>query len=149
LAAGTGGAGHDFGKEAIDTLLKFMEDNRDRIVVIVAGYPSEMRRFIESNPGLSSRFTKTIDFPSYDVVDLCEILKRMAARQQFSLPDDFSAALTPWIAQRSQASDWGNARSMRTLLEKARESQAIRISTNPNADLSRIETADLLDATVS
>ncbi|HVI61810.1 MAG TPA: AAA family ATPase [Bradyrhizobium sp.] len=148
LAAIQGGA-HDFGKEAIDTLLKFMEDNRERIVVIVAGYPNEMRRFIESNPGLSSRFTKTIDFPPYGVVDLCEILKRMAARQKFSLPDDFQAALTPWIEQRSKVQDWGNARSMRTLLEKARESQAIRISTDADADLSRIETADLLDATVS
>jgi SpoVK/Ycf46/Vps4 family AAA+-type ATPase len=149
LAAGGGGSGHDFGKEAIDTLLKFMEDNRDRLVVIVAGYPNDMRRFIESNPGLSSRFTKTIDFPSYGVADLCEILRRMAARQLFSLPDDFAAALTPWIVQRSRAADWGNARSMRTLLEKARESQAIRISTDASADLSRIETADLLDATVS
>jgi SpoVK/Ycf46/Vps4 family AAA+-type ATPase len=149
LAAGGGGSGNDFGREAIDTLLKFMEDNRDRIVVIVAGYPNDMRRFIESNPGLSSRFTKTIDFPSYGVADLCEILKRMAARQQFSLPDDFADALTPWIEQRSKAADWGNARSMRTLLEKARESQAIRISTDASADLSRIDTADLLDATVS
>ena len=146
LAASTGGTGHDFGKEATDTLLKFMEDNRERIVVIVAGYPNEMRRFIESNPGLSSRFTKTIDFPAYGVADLCEILKRMATRQQFALPDDFAVALTPWIEQHSKATDWGNARSMRTLLEKARESQAIRISTDPNADLSRIETADLLDA---
>ena len=149
LAAGSGGSGHDFGKEAIDTLLKFMEDNRDRIIVIVAGYPNEMRRFIESNPGLSSRFTKTVDFPRYAANDLCEILKRMAARQQFSLPDDFAAALTPWIDERSKAPDWGNARSMRTLLEKAREAQAIRISTDANADLSRIETADLLEATVS
>jgi len=148
LAAIQGGA-HDFGKEAIDTLLKFMEDNRERIVVIVAGYPNEMRRFIESNPGLSSRFTKTIDFPPYGVADLCEILRRMASRQKFALPDDFQAALTPWIEQRSKVQDWGNARSMRTLLEKARESQAIRISTDADADLSRIETADLLDATVS
>jgi SpoVK/Ycf46/Vps4 family AAA+-type ATPase len=149
LAAGTGGGGPDFGKEAIDTLLKFMEDNRDRIIVIVAGYPNDMRRFIESNPGLSSRFTKTVDFPGYGAADLCEILRRMAARQQFSLPDDFVGALTPWIEQRSKAPDWGNARSMRTLLEKAREAQAIRISTDAKADLSRIETADLLEATVS
>jgi stage V sporulation protein K len=149
-AANTGtGVGHDFGKEAIDTLLKFMEDNRERIIVIVAGYPRDMQRFVDANPGLSSRFTKTIDFPKYGVGDLCEILRRMAARQRFTLPDDFSAALTPWIEARSQAADWGNARSMRTLLEKAREAQAIRISTDENADLSRIETADLLDATVS
>jgi SpoVK/Ycf46/Vps4 family AAA+-type ATPase len=149
LAAGTGGGGHDFGKESIDTLLKFMEDNRDRIIVIVAGYPNEMRRFIESNPGLSSRFTKTVNFPGYGASDLCEILRRMAARQQFSLPDDFVAALTPWIEEHATARDWGNARSMRTLLEKAREAQAIRISTDAGADLSRIETADLLEATVS
>jgi stage V sporulation protein K len=149
LAAGSGGGGSDFGKEAIDTLLKFMEDNRDRIIVIVAGYPNDMRRFIESNPGLASRFTKTVDFPSYGPADLCEILRRMAARQHFSLPDDFIAALTPWIEQRRGASDWGNARSMRTLLEKAREAQAIRISTDPLADLSRIATEDLLEATAS
>jgi SpoVK/Ycf46/Vps4 family AAA+-type ATPase len=148
LASG-GGGGNDFGKEAIDTLLKFMEDNRDRIVVVVAGYPNEMRRFIESNPGLSSRFTKTVDFPAYGPDDLCEILRRMASRQHFSLPDDFVGALTPWIETRRQAPDWGNARSMRTLLEKAREAQAIRISTDAAADLSRIETADLLEATVS
>jgi stage V sporulation protein K len=149
LAAPTGGGGPDFGKEAIDTLLKFMEDNRDRVVVIVAGYPNDMRRFIESNPGLSSRFTKTVDFPAYGVADLCEILRRMAARQHFSLPDDFVTALTPWIESRTGAPDWGNARSIRTLLEKARESQAIRISTDASADLSRIETADLLDATMN
>jgi SpoVK/Ycf46/Vps4 family AAA+-type ATPase len=145
--ASTGGA-YDFGKEAIDTLLKFMEDNRERIIVIVAGYPNDMRRFIESNPGLSSRFTKTINFPAYGTSDLCEILKRMAARQQFSLPDDFVATLTPWIEQHTGSHDWGNARSMRTLLEKAREAQAFRIATNADADLSRIETADLLEATV-
>jgi SpoVK/Ycf46/Vps4 family AAA+-type ATPase len=149
LAAVQGGGGHDFGKEAIDTLLKFMEDNRDRIVVIVAGYPNDMRRFVESNPGLSSRFTKTINFPPYGPADLCEILKRMAAHQHFSLPEDFQTALAPWIEQRSKAPDWGNARAMRTLLEKARESQAIRISTDAGADLSRIQTEDLLDATTN
>jgi len=150
LAANAGsGEGHDFGKEAIDTLLKFMEDNRDRIVVIVAGYPNEMRRFIESNPGLASRFTKTVDFPAYGAADLCEILKRMAEQQHFTLPGDFASALTTWIEGRLKSSDWGNARSMRTLLEKAREAQAIRIAMDADADLSRIATEDLVEATVS
>jgi stage V sporulation protein K len=73
----------------------------------------------------------------------------MATQQKFSLPDDFATTLAPWIEERSKAQDWGNARSMRTLLEKARESQAIRISSDANPDLSRIEAVDLLDATVS
>ncbi|APT30373.1 ESX-1 secretion system protein EccA1 [Methylobacterium phyllosphaerae] len=145
LAAG-GGGGSDFGKEAIDTLLKFMEDNRDRIIVIVAGYTNDMRRFIDTNPGLAGRFTKTIEFPPYSPKDLCEILKRMAARQQFALPEGFEAALTPWLAQRSRAEDWSNAREMRTLLEKAREAQAARVALQ-GGDLRRLEIVDLLRAT--
>jgi SpoVK/Ycf46/Vps4 family AAA+-type ATPase len=145
--AGPPGSGGDFGKEAIDTLLKFMEDHRDRIMVIVAGYPNEMRRFIDTNPGLAGRFTKTIDFPRYSAEEMCEILRRMADRQHFILPDDFHARIKPWIAERSRADDWANAREMRTLLEKAREAQAMRISINPSADLSRLEIEDLLNAT--
>src|SRR5450631_3765033 len=109
LAASAGGNA-DFGKEAIDTLLRFMVDNRDRIVVIVAGYRNEMRRFIDSNPGLGSRFSKTVEFPSYDANELCEIFRRMTARQQFGLPDGFEARLRPWIEGRSTAEDWANAR---------------------------------------
>ena len=119
--AAPSGEGADLGKEAIDTLLKFMEDNRDRIIVIVAGYRNEMRRFIDSNPGLGSRFSKTVDFPSYNSAELCEIFRRMAARQQFALPEGFEAKLKPWIEGRSKSDDWANAREMRTLLEKARE----------------------------
>ncbi|MGH6778052.1 MAG: AAA family ATPase [Bradyrhizobium sp.] len=144
--AGTPGSSGDFGKEAIDTLLKFMEDHRDRIMVIVAGYPNDMRRFIDTNPGLAGRFTKTIDFPRYNADDLCEILRRMAAKQHFTLPAGFEAKIRPWIAERSRADDWANAREMRTLLEKAREAQAMRIATNPSADLSRIEIVDLMQA---
>src|SRR6516164_392759 len=142
-----GGGGHDFGKEAIDTLLKFMEDNRDRIVVIVAGYRNQMRRFIDSNPGLASRFSKTIDFPSYTTAELCEIFRRMAARQQFNLPDGFEEKLKPWIESRARAEDWANAREMRTLLEKTREAQALRVAKDASADVSVVTIEDVVHAT--
>lgn len=142
LAGGTTATG-DFGHEAIDTLLKFMEDNRDRIVVIVAGYPNEMRRFIDSNPGLASRFTKTIEFPPYSANELVAILSLMAKQQNYLLPDDIEAKLKPWIERRMHSENWGNAREIRTLLERAREAQALRIAANPSADVSRLEMVDI------
>jgi stage V sporulation protein K len=146
-ALSTGGVGHDFGREAIDTLIKFMEDNRDRIIVIVAGYPKEMRRFISSNPGMASRFTKTIEFPRYSAQELCEIFRAMATAQHFKLPLGFEAKLLPWIDANAKRDDWGNAREMRTLLEKLREVQALRIMKEPTDDLTRIELVDLVQAT--
>jgi SpoVK/Ycf46/Vps4 family AAA+-type ATPase len=146
LSAQEGGVGHDFGREAIDTLIKFMEDNRDRIVVIVAGYPKEMRRFISSNPGMASRFTKTIEFPSYSAQELCKIFHAMATAQHFKLPAGFEAKLLPWIDANAKRDDWGNAREMRTLLEKVREAQALRIMKEPTDDLTRIELVDLVQA---
>src|SRR5262249_28416392 len=145
LASAPGG-GPDFGREAIDTLLKFMEDNRDRIVVIVAGYPNEMRRFIDSNPGLASRFTKTIEFPPCSAGDLASILRVMAKRQNYQLPDDLDAKLKPWIESRMRSESWGNGREMRTLLERAREAQAVRIAANPTSDVGRLEMADIIGA---
>ncbi len=135
--------GHDFGQEAIDTLLKFMEDNRDRIVVIVAGYPNEMQRFIGSNPGLSSRFTKTIEFPPYTADELAAILRVMAKQQNFVLPDDLEASLGPWIKLGTRNKSWGQAREMRTLLERAREAQAMRITRDPSGDVRQLAIADI------
>jgi S1-C subfamily serine protease/AAA+ superfamily predicted ATPase len=135
--------GNDFGQEAVDTLLKFMEDNRDRIVVIVAGYPNEMQRFINSNPGLSSRFTKTIEFPPYAANELAAILRVMAKRQNFVLPDDLESSLDPWIRVGMRNKSWGQAREMRTLLERAREAQAIRVAHDPSGDVRQLAMADI------
>jgi S1-C subfamily serine protease/SpoVK/Ycf46/Vps4 family AAA+-type ATPase len=135
--------GNDFGQEAIDTLLKVMEDNRDRIVVIVAGYPNEMQRFINSNPGLSSRFTKTIEFPPYAANELVAILRVMAKQQNFVLPDDFESSLGPWIKLGMRNKSWGQAREMRTLLERAREAQATRIAHDPSGDVRQLAMPDI------
>lgn len=136
--------GSDFGGEVIDTILKFMEDNRDRLVVIVAGYPGPMRKFISSNPGLASRFTRTVEFPAYSAPDLIEILNRMARAQSYKLPEEASDILRPWIQSRQNSDEWGNAREMRTVLEKARGAQALRLAHAPlGPDLQSLTENDL------
>jgi Trypsin-like peptidase domain/AAA lid domain len=120
-----------------------MEDNRDRIVVIVAGYPNKMHAFIGSNPGLASRFTKTIAFPPYTADELAEIVRLMAKRQNYVLPDELETRLKPWINIGMRNKTWGNAREMRTLLERAREAQALRIAADPSTDIRKLEMADI------
>lgn len=124
-----GSSGGGFGKEAIEVLLKFMEDNRSRIIVIVAGYPNEMRRFVSSNPGLASRFAKTIDFPAYRPTELLAIFRRIARERQYELPDSgLERLLNPWFADRMKSTEWGNARSIRNLFERVCEEQANRLA---------------------
>lgn len=141
--------GGGFGKEAIEVMLKFMEDHRSRIIVIVAGYPNEMRRFISSNPGLASRFAKTIDFPAYRPSELIAIFQRIAGERQYELPDEGTARLLkPWVVDRMHSAEWGNARSIRNLFERVCEEQANRLAmaSDPGHPIQKISLGDIQSA---
>ena len=117
----------DFGDEAIEALLKRMEDHRHRLVVIVAGYPRLMRRFLESNPGLRSRFSREIDFPDYSTEELVEIFGRFASEHAYTLGDGAEDALRSIFANAERGESFGNARFARTLFEQALNAQALRL----------------------
>jgi probable Rubsico expression protein CbbX len=117
----------DYGQEAIEILLQVMENQRDDLVVIVAGYADRMATFFKSNPGLSSRIAHHIDFPDYSPVELMEITRKMAAQMNYLLADDAAAALGEYIALRLQQPHFANARSMRNALDRARLRQAMRL----------------------
>lgn len=120
---------NDFGSEAIDTLLKLMEDHRDRIVVIVAGYKNRMEKFVNSNPGLSSRFNRYIDFPSYTNKELIEILSLLAKSSSYELKTDVLDSIEPMISneKKLRGEAFGNARYIRNIFERAIERQASRL----------------------
>ncbi|MFF5292483.1 AAA family ATPase [Paractinoplanes globisporus] len=131
LAPDEGGSGNTFGQEAIDTLLKAMEDNRERLAVIAAGYTAPMRKFIDSNPGLQSRFTRYIEFEDYGPGELRQILDASFAAKGLVVSPDADAGLTRLIADlyRRRDAKFGNGRAMRELFEKIIGRQAQRLST--------------------
>jgi stage V sporulation protein K len=146
LASRPGGEPDQFGLEAIDTLMKEMEDRRERLVVIVAGYAEQMEQFLRSNPGLPSRFTKTILFPAYTSEELVHIARGMAESEGLRFAADSDEMLVDFFERARTRADFGNARTARTLLERAREAQALRIAPllgTPNADLVTVTADDL------
>ncbi len=126
----TDGGDQGYGGECIATLLKRMEDDRDRLVVIVAGYPEEMKKFIDSNPGLESRFNRYIEFPDYTAEELAAIFRQQARKNEYILSPDVERWIDPAMALWTQDRDrkFGNGRYVRNLFEKAVERQAIRVS---------------------
>ena len=124
------GYGSDYGQEAISTLLKRMEDDRDRLVVIIAGYPKEMQRFIDSNPGLQSRFNRYINFPDYSASELVDIFKMYLKKNEYTIAPDAEETLRTKVeyvvAHKNR--NFGNARYIRNLFEKSIQCQANRLS---------------------
>lgn len=142
---------NDFGQEAIDTLLKMMEDYRDRLVVIVAGYENQMQRFIDSNPGLASRFNRYLRFNNYAPSELFEILNRLCVSSNYCLPTDAELRMLPIFEQKisEQGERFGNGRYIRNLFERIIESQAHRVMSirSPSkSDLSQVSNSDIAQA---
>ena len=134
--------GGDFGQEAIDTLVKGMEDNRDDLIVIVAGYPDLMDKFVKSNPGLKSRFQKTIHFPDYTADDLYDIFLRFCKNNDYILSEDASVYLKEQLETYVASTDkyFGNARDVRNFLNIAISAQANRLLTENVTDATTLMT---------
>ncbi|BAJ27476.1 MULTISPECIES: right-handed parallel beta-helix repeat-containing protein [Kitasatospora] len=124
--------GRDFGREAIDTLVKLMEDHRDEVVVIVAGYTAEMERFLAANPGLSSRFSRTVTFPDYSAAELLDIARAQAAEHEYRLSEDTEAALLGHFTAIDRSAGFGNGRTARQVFETMVERHASRVAHLPS-----------------
>ena len=135
-----GGAGNDYGQEAISTILKRMEDYRDRLVVIVAGYKNEMQRFIDSNPGLQSRFNRYIDFPDYSGDELSQIFKMYMKKNQYTLSKEAETYLKERFdyAVAHKDRNFGNARYARNVFEKSIQAQANRLANEKDLDKDKL-----------
>ena len=120
----------DYGKEAIAILIKLMEDYRERLVVIVAGYTNEMEKFIGSNPGLKSRFKKFIEFPDYGPDELTAIFTKMCAENDYTLPDETKEKVRNIMSNvhAARGKSFGNGRAVRSLFEQTVERHALRLS---------------------
>jgi stage V sporulation protein K len=123
------GGERDFGKEAIDTLVKAMEDQRENLVVVLAGYPAPMEEFLEANPGLRSRFPVTVTFPDYSDLELFKIAQSMLERREYTLTTSAQLELVRQIRRLRQGDpeSFGNARAVRNMVEQIIRRQAVRL----------------------
>lgn len=141
------GGEKDFGKEAIDAIVKAMEDHKDDLVLILAGYKHEMEEFLKTNPGLRSRFPIHIDFPNYTVDELVQIAELMLNQRQYRLDIRARTKLMAMISQKQLEDECpGNARTVRNLIERAMRQQAVRLIQNGSVnrdDLLTIRVEDL------
>ncbi|MGH8771331.1 MAG: CbbX protein, partial [Burkholderiales bacterium] len=143
----------DYGQESIEILLQVMENQRDDLVVILAGYKDRMDKFFQSNPGMSSRIAHHIDFPDYNPDELFTIAHLMLEKSQYCLSDDAAAAFKDYVARRMTMPNFANARSIRNALDRARLRQANRLFEKRGAALSKkdlmtIEPPDILASRV-
>lgn len=129
LSRQVGAGGADFGQEAIDTIVKLMEDRREQLAVIAAGYTSEMMDFLDANPGLASRFVKTIEFENYSADELTLIISRMISSGDYQLAEDAEPLLRQHFETIDRTANFGNARDARKLFELLRKVQSQRLRT--------------------
>src|ERR1700712_494901 len=132
----------DFGPEAIEVLLKRMEDHRHRLVVIVAGYPRLMESFLLSNPGLRSRFAREIRFPDYSILELEAIFANTLERHEYALEPGAEETLRRILGAVRRGEDAGNARFVRTLFEQSLSRQALRLSSTGERSMEALDRDD-------
>jgi hypothetical protein len=146
LTSQSKGSGPDFGQEAVETLMKMMEDHRDEIVVIAAGYSEHMEQFLASNPGMASRFARTVEFPNYSPDELVTIARGLCAKHYYDLSGGALEALNRYFEEVPKGPTFGNGRVARQVFEVMISNQATRLATHPpedESDLSRLAEEDV------
>ncbi|MEV7986805.1 right-handed parallel beta-helix repeat-containing protein [Micromonospora sp. NPDC085948] len=151
LSNSRGGSGPDFGREAIDTLVKLMEDHRDEVVVVAAGYSADMERFLQANPGLESRFSRTIEFANYTPAELVTIVENQCVRHDYQLDPAAASALLTHFDRIPRDGTFGNGREARKVFERMADRQASRLAAAADvttAELALLTVEDLPTAVV-
>jgi SpoVK/Ycf46/Vps4 family AAA+-type ATPase len=149
LTPESGSSSNDFGHEAVETLLKLMEDHKHETAVIVAGYSGQMARFLDANPGLASRFARTLDFPAYSAEVLGVLFEQAVAESDYRCADGVPEAARQALAARRDQRNFGNARAARTLATRTIAAHARRLGTDRAGDRAPASTRELTVLTLA